>query len=171
MTFHLLVLRHAKSSWDDAALADHDRPLSARGVAAAEALRAYFQERELAPDLALCSTARRTQETLAALRLAAAAQLERGLYHASEGALITRLRELDDARARVLLVGHNPGLEALVRALTGAADEPAARRLTKGMKTGTLAELELPIASWRELEPAQGRLIRFTRPKDLREER
>jgi phosphohistidine phosphatase len=165
----LLILRHAKSSWDDPALADHDRPLAPRGVVAAAAMRAHFRARELAPDLTLCSTARRAQETLAALGLAAAPVLERGLYHAGEDALLERLRGVDDAQRCVLLVGHNPGLEALVRALTGAAKPRAARRLAKGLKTGALAELELPIERWQELKPGLGSLTRLTRPKDLKQ--
>lgn len=171
MTRHLLVLRHAKSSWRDASLADHDRPLSPRGIRAAAAMRGYFQERKLAPDFVLCSTAVRTHETLRALELESAVSIEADLYHASQDELIERLRDLDDAHRRVLLVGHNTGLELLVRMLAFEAEEQAARRLAKGLKTATLAELALPIASWNELRPGSGRLVRLTRPKDLKKER
>lgn len=171
MTRHLLVLRHAKSSWRDSSLADHDRPLSPRGIRAAAAMRSYFLERRLAPDLALCSTAVRAHETLVALELESATSVEADLYHASQDELIERLRDLEDAHRRVLLVGHNTGLELLVRMLAFEAEETAARRLAKGLKTATLAELALPIARWSELRPGTGRLVRLTRPKDLRKER
>ncbi len=166
---HLLLLRHAKSSWDDAALDDHDRPLSARGEAAARALGGYFARRALRPDLALCSSARRTRDTLAQLALDVPARFERALYLASHEALLARLARIDDEHRCVLLVGHNPGLADLVAALAGETRLVAARRLAKGMKTASLAELDLPLRHWEEIKPGVGRLVRLTRPKDLGE--
>jgi phosphohistidine phosphatase len=180
----LMLLRHAKSAWGDAELADHERPLAPRGERAAELVGVFLAQRGLVPDLVLCSTAMRTRQTLgrvlaqlgragaaekgashaAAAALAPEVRHERGLYLADAGALLERLRELPDERRRVLLVGHNPGLEDLARAL---ASEESAEALRAGLPTAALVELELPVGSWRALEPGAARLARMRRPKDL----
>src|SRR5689334_6927644 len=88
----LYLLRHAKSSWEDESLADHDRPLSARGRRAAYAVGRYLREHGIEPELVLCSSSTRTRETLA--RIGLSGQVEPGLYGASAGELLTRVREL-----------------------------------------------------------------------------
>jgi phosphohistidine phosphatase len=169
MTRRLLVLRHAKSSWDDANVADHDRPLNARGEAAARAMGRFLAHRAGPPALALVSTARRARETFDGLGLELPVSYERELYLAPCAALLARIAKLEDDVACALVIGHNPGLEELVCALTGEGRPRPRRRLEKGLKTATLAELALPIAHWSELAPGIGRLQRFTRPKDLRD--
>ena len=97
MSHRLLLLRHAKSSWDDAGLADHDRPLAKRGRRAAERVGAYLRTSDLLPDLVLCSSARRTQETLELLALGdREVRIEEGLYGAVEHELLDRVRQLSD---------------------------------------------------------------------------
>ncbi len=169
MTLRLLVLRHAKSSWSDADLADHDRPLNDRGEAAARAMGRFLGRRATQPGLALVSTARRARDTFDRLGLALPVRFEHELYLAPSGALLERLARVEDDAASVLLIGHNPGLEELVRSLTAEGRPRPRRRLEKGLKTATLAELSLPIEHWRDLTPGSARLVRFTRPKDLRE--
>ncbi len=111
----LWLLRHAKSSWDDPTLDDHDRPLSQRGRRACASLRRHCAASAVLPEVVLCSTATRARETLAALGGVLGDPeilLEDGLYLASAHGLLTRLRALDAESA--LLVGHNPGLQELV---------------------------------------------------------
>lgn len=112
----LHLLRHAKSSWDDPDLPDHDRPLTARGRKAASRLAARLDRHGIAPDLVLCSTATRAAETLQRLEGAlggAPTLVEDGLYHASATGLLERLSSVPDDVDELLVVGHNPGLADL----------------------------------------------------------
>ena len=148
----LYLLRHAKSSWDDASLDDHDRPLSGRGRRAADAIGRHLREHDIVPDLVLCSSAARTRETLA--RIGLDGTIERELYGASAYALLARVRALPPAAGSVLLIGHNPGIHDLAFALTGQPDEK--------YPTGALATIELD--DW---AARSGRLIAFVRPREL----
>ena len=124
---HIVVIRHAKSSWDDPPVADHDRPLSKRGRNALSRLRDHIEGLELRPDLVMCSSSRRTRETLAGIRPAlgrkARVESDRALYGAGAEQLVTELRRLDDQVTNVFLIGHNPGVADLVDLL--AADSVA----------------------------------------------
>ena len=181
----LLLLRHAKSSWDDPALSDHSRPLNARGRRAAAAMAGALRELGLAPQIVLVSSARRTLQTLDALGpLPGAPVIEAtdDLYLAPWTALLSALRGVPAELRSVLLVAHNPGLHDLVLALsaegrgtegTTAADpgsQPpdAAARLVEGYPTGTLCELAVS-APWAGLEAGGGRLVRLLCPGDLPE--
>lgn len=168
-TLHLL--RHAKSSWDDLRIRDHDRPLSERGERAASAMAAYLRQIGLAPGLVLCSSARRTVDTLAAVRAGLPEPLNvetsRSLYEVGGEALLERLRRVPDDTEELLLVGHNPGLEDLAAALAGPGSDQGARRaLSRKFSAGALASLEFD-GAWSALSPAGARLTRFITPKDL----
>lgn len=159
----LYVLRHAKSSWDDPTLADHDRPLARRGITAAPLIADHMRSEGIDPDVVLCSTARRTRQTLDLLGDAIPADsdvhIEPGLYGASTDALIARLRILPDTAERALVIGHNPGLEQLVSLLAG--DRPAK------FPTAALATLDAAIDRWSDLTNGCARLTAFVRPRDL----
>jgi phosphohistidine phosphatase len=163
----LLLLRHAKSSWDERGVADRDRPLSPRGRQAAEAVRGMMREMGLAPDLVLVSTARRTRETAEALEPWDETPLTEALdalYLAAAEELLATLRGVPATVRSVLLVGHNPGLHELALLLAGAqaqnlADEDM-RRLARGFPTAALAEFSMA-RPWAELEPGGGRLQRL----------
>ena len=162
----LLLLRHAKSSWDDPGLADEARPLAERGRRAADRLGAHLRERGLVPDRVLCSPAERTRQT-AARALDQPVELRPELYPGEPAALLAALSGLGDEVSCAMLIGHNPGLEELAVALCATGRPRALRRLRKGFKTGALAEIELDVPGWRQVAPGGGRLVRFTRPKDL----
>ena len=162
------VLRHAKSSWKDTALADHDRPLAGRGRRAATAMCEHLRAHGIEPELVLCSTARRALETLERLEPALGGrevQVERALYGASADALIARLRTLPASCESVLLIGHNPGSQEL--ALELARPRPERQALAFKFPTAALATLELPIDDWRLLGPGTAELTAFVRPRDL----
>jgi phosphohistidine phosphatase len=148
----LYLLRHAKSSWDDEGLADHDRPLSGRGRRAADAIGRYIREHGIEPELVLCSSSARTRETLA--RVGLEATIERDLYGATAHELLARVRALPPDLESVLLIGHNPGMHDLALALTG---EPGDK-----YPTGALATIELD--DW---TAASGRMAGFVRPREL----
>lgn len=167
----LLVLRHAKSSWADATTPDHERPLQGRGRRDAPAMAGYLVRAAPRPDHVLCSTALRARQTLEAVLDALSTPappvaLEPELYLAPAGRLLARLRRLPPAVGTCLLVGHNPGLEDLVRALAGGSEAKARARLAGGLKTATLAVLRLQ-TPWAQLEPGGARLEALVRPKDL----
>lgn len=166
---HIVVIRHAKSSWDDAAVADHDRPLSKRGRNALPLLRDHIAGLGLRPDVVLCSSSRRTCETLEGIRptLGRKARVETDpkLYGASAGHLISELRRLDDQVATVFLIGHNPGVEDLVDLL----DPGAARGSVEVEKfpTGAIAVLSTS-GPWSTLQPGKASLDSFWTPRPPR---
>jgi phosphohistidine phosphatase len=151
----LLLLRHAKSSWSDAALADHDRPLAPRGERAARVIASHFRSEQIRPALVLCSSARRTRDTLAALQPvlgpSAEVRIEDRLYGAGAAGILALLRTVDPAIPSVMVIGHNPGLEDLAVALAGDGTEAAVRQLRSKFPTGALATLELPTSGWPQL--------------------
>ena len=164
MNRRLLVLRHAKSSWDDESVPDHDRPLNRRGERDAPRMGRLLREERLLPGLALCSTAARARATLDLVLEAAAwrceVQARPALYGASPQEILAVLAEAPESVESVLVVGHNPGLEELVRDLTG---QPIT------LPTAALAALDCDCESWNGLAaPAsRARLAGFWKPKEL----
>ena len=169
MKRRLLLLRHAKSSWNEPDLPDRERPLAPRGRRAAAALGARLALRRVPIDRVLCSPARRTRETLALLALdpTIPVSFAEGLYLASARTLLTRLRRLSPRVRSVLVIGHDPGLDHLARVLAERGRANELKRLSQGFKTGALAELRVPEEGWRGLQSGSAYLERFTLPKDL----
>jgi phosphohistidine phosphatase len=164
----LYLLRHAKSSWKDTSLPDHDRPLAGRGRRAAKAIARHLHEQGLEPQLVLCSTARRARETLERIQPAlgsATVELEHDLYAASADALLERLRRVPDTVASVMLIGHNPGLQDL--ALDLARSPRTVSEVATKFPTAALATLEVPASNWHELDHKTAEIIAFVRPRDL----
>ena len=160
----LLILRHAKSSWDDSSLDDRDRPLNARGQRDAPRMGDLLRDERLVPDLIITSDAVRAHTTALAAAEAAGYRgevvVDPLLYHAEPGDVIEVLKAVTDADAgTVMIVGHNPGLEELIEQLTGEQlDVP----------TAALAQLAVPIEAWGELDAStRATLVRFWRPKAL----
>jgi phosphohistidine phosphatase len=160
----LHLLRHAKSSWDDPALADHDRPLAPRGLKASERIAEHVRRTKIAPELVLCSTALRTRQTLAALLPVLGSdveiRLEDELYEAGRHELLARVRQVDDAVSSLLVIGHNPTLHELALFLSGRAD------VLDRFPTGALATLAFP-ADWAVLDEGGAELQSFVVPREL----
>ncbi|AKS41093.1 SixA phosphatase family protein [Wenzhouxiangella marina] len=169
----LLLLRHAKSAWDTPGLRDHDRPLAPRGERAAPAMGAYFAGTDLRVDRIVSSTAARAWTTARLFQAAFDPRIElasrRDLYHADAMDILAIALEeaAGDDDARILLVGHNPGMHDLARALCGEGEPAAVDRLQTKLPTGALAEFELSLSSMTDRQSDSGRLLRFVRPKDL----
>jgi phosphohistidine phosphatase len=158
----LTLLRHAKSSWDDPTIADHERRLNARGRRDAASVGGYIRDQRITPDLVLCSSAQRARETLELLSVEGPEVLiEDELYGAVAADLLARLRRVDDPVTSVLLVGHNPGIEDLAVRL---AEEPD--RLVS-FPTAALADLWVPIATWDDLRPGVASVNAFVTPRTL----
>ncbi len=164
------LLRHAKSDWDAAAARDIDRPLNARGRDAARRLGGYFKFTTTMWDLVLCSPAVRTRETAMRIESALAAALDPvfddRLYMASSADLLALIRRLDDAYGSVLIIGHNPGLHDLARALLGATSGDAADDLRGKFPTGGYAEFTLE-GPWKRGAAGPAKLRRFITPRGL----
>ncbi len=163
----LLLLRHAKSSWrgDEG---DHERPLNARGEAAARFMAEHLAD-QAAADFVLCSTAVRAQATLARLGVAIACETrsERALYLAPEDRLLARLQAVEPEKQCVLLIGHNPGLQYLAAMLAGEADPGLAERIRAKFPTAALASFDLRPGDWQELGPSQVLAATLVTPKSL----
>ena len=159
----LLVQRHAKSSWKHPELSDHDRPLNKRGKRDAPRMGRLVAAQGLRPDVIVSSTARRARRTAEEVARHAgcegAVQLDRRLYLASPDEIVDVVRGVAGSARRVMVVGHNPGLEDLVARLAG-------RRET--LPTAALAALRLSIRSWTELTASTaGDLAGPWRPREL----
>lgn len=169
----LHLVRHAKSSRDDAGLDDFDRPLAPRGRKSAPTMARWMVENDVTPGLVLASTAKRCRETWALMRPAfkptPEVEFEDGLYLASAEELLDRVRRLPEKRHEVMLVGHNPGLHDLaLRLVSGHGIEHG--RLAEKFPTGALCTIDFGRASWRHTAAKSGQLIRFVRPVDIHED-
>lgn len=166
----LLLLRHASANPTEPGGDDHERTLSRKGCEEAELVAAQLAARGAAPSLILCSSARRAVETADRVSEALPArprrQVERELYMAGAATLLERLTQLRDAETAVLVVAHNPGIQALALRLAREGGERARSRLASRCPAGSLAVLALPVLRWVEVGRG-GRLDAFTRPGDL----
>lgn len=164
----LRLLRHAKSSWDEPGLDDHDRPLAPRGRRAATAIALHLDAGRQRPRLVVCSTARRARETLELILPvleAADVEFEPALYHASLERLRRLVAALPDSVDDVLVIGHNPGLQDLAvdLALPGALRD----RVEEKLPTGALVTLEGPMDRWDELAGGDATIAGLVLPREL----
>jgi phosphohistidine phosphatase len=159
----LLLMRHAKSSWDAEGLADFERPLNARGLRDAPLVGGHLRARKFRPDLILSSPAERARKTAALVAEAAgfeAARLrhDERIYEASAARLVEVVSQIEEDAESVMLVGHNPGMEQLLQLLTGE---------TRRMTTAAVALVTLDIEKWGKAREQAGRLEWHVRPKEL----
>ncbi len=166
----LYVLRHAKSSWEDPGLEDHERPLAPRGRRAAKVLAEHVRSSGIEPRVVLCSSARRTRETLEGVAPPGEWLIEPDLYAASAGAVLARLQELPDAVESAMVIGHNPAMQVLVMRLASMRDGPnedsGLGEIQRKFPTGSLATLSFG-GAWRKLAPGNAELVAYVRPKQL----
>ena len=157
----LYILRHAKSSWDNPLLADFERPLNKRGLDAAPMIGEIIYKNRFNPELILSSPAKRAKQTAVLVREVGAIKPEirydERIYEASPQTLVQIISELGEESDSSLLVGHNPGLEGLIRFLTGE---------TQTMPTAALAVIDLNVENWAEITVECGTLKKLIRPMD-----
>jgi len=159
----LLILRHAKSSWDNSNLADHARPLNDRGKTDAPRMGRLLQTEDLVPDLIIASSAERALKTAELVALNCDYENEikvtRQFYLADPETYLEVLAGVDERYQRVMVVGHNPGMEELVEELTGESVR---------MATAALAHVQFNIARWQDLTPGTtAKLQAVWLPKEL----
>jgi phosphohistidine phosphatase len=163
----LYLLRHAKSSWDDPTLPDHERPLAPRGRRDGKRIAEHLRRQEIEPELVLCSAAVRTRETLERLRPAlgsATVVVEDELYGASADRLLARIRLVPGEVESLMVIGHNPGLHELALVLASNGDELG--RLEEKFPTAALATLALA-EPWGRVAPGGATLTAYVVPKQL----
>jgi phosphohistidine phosphatase len=165
----LWLLRHAKSSWDDQALADHERPLSSRGERDAERMCAYLADEAIRPAIVVCSSALRARQTFAKVLESLGTELdvriEPELYTFDVAGLLERLQMVPDDVSSVMLVGHNPAIHDLTLLLAGRGADLA--DVQEKFPTCGLIEIELPPTPWSDIGPGVGTLTRFVSPRSL----
>jgi phosphohistidine phosphatase len=158
----LFLLRHAKSSWQNEGQPDSERPLNERGKRAAPLIGKFMRQQKMRPDLILCSPAERARQTIALVGAAAAFKAElrydERIYAATAARLFAVVSQIDESACRVLIVGHNPGLEELLESLTGEIQH---------MPTAALAHLTLGVEKWADAGEQSGELVRLVKPKEL----
>lgn len=171
MRRHLMLVRHVKSAWNDVSLADHDRPLAARGAEAIPRLRDHLAQAAHPPELVLCSTSRRTVDTFEGIRAALAqhahVQFEQGVYDASADSLLGRLQLVDSGIGCAMVIGHNPTVQDLVMLLVRAGDTDMRAQLAAKLPTGAAVTLSFD-GAWRELGAGTARLDDLFMPRPPR---
>lgn len=158
----LFILRHAKSSWENAEWSDFDRPLNERGLKTAPLMGKIIFDNHFQPEAIVSSPAERAAQTAIlikqAARLEAGIEFDEGIYEASPLKLVQVISRLDESKKSAMLVGHNPGLEGLIKVLTGEI---------QAMPTAALAVITLNINSWNEIRAGCGKLQTLLRPKEV----
>jgi len=160
---NLLIVRHAKSSWGNSYLSDHERPLNSRGKADAPRMGQLLKEMDLTPDLIISSTAKRAMATAKAVALSSGyeneIQFTRDFYHADSDTYLELLHTVSNENDCVMVVGHNPGVQELVTWFTD---------VNTHFTTANIAHVQLPIQSWQEMdEEVTGKLVNLWRPKEI----
>ncbi len=169
----LYLQRHAKSSWADTGLDDHERPLNGRGRDACRRLARHWRKADIRPEMVLCSDAARTRETFE--RIAERLKAEPppvtfvpALYLAEPETILEVVAAQPAKLHRLMVVGHNPGLEELAQLMIGDGDPADVGRLVDKFPTGALATLDFGAArGWRDLKPRAARLTAYVIPAEL----
>ena len=164
------LLRHAKSSWADSEICDFDRPLKRRGIKAAQEMGHELRRREVAFDLVLASPAKRIVETLACFEQgygrSLGSRFERGIYEASALSLWQIIERASNGADSLLLVGHQPGLQALATMVASRSD-PRHREIRDYFPTAAFAMIAFDADDWRGIEPGTGRVELYLTPRAL----
>lgn len=166
----LILWRHAKSSWDNPGLADHDRPLNGRGRHAAPLVADLLATRDLLPARIVCSTALRARETLSVLlpllRRDVEIDITRDIYEAGPQDLLDLVRDQPDTARRLMVIGHNPTFEGVASALI--APKPLSPEASGAVfPTAAAAVISFDVDRWNAIAPGNGSLEIFVRPRDL----
>lgn len=171
MPKRLILLRHAKSAWDNPSVADFDRPLSSRGRKAAPVVGAWLARRGLVPGLVLCSSARRAAETLdlasAGWQTKPTVRKLKTLYLAMPREMLRRLQAVGREPDVVMLVGHNPGIADLANWLCSQGKAEHRANLARKFPTGAVAVIDFDVEDWAEVDAETGTLVEFATPKQI----
>lgn len=159
----ILLMRHAKSSWKNPNLADHDRPLNNRGKRDAPRMGEWLNQEDLVPDILLCSSATRAKMTVDGFLETSAFEGEvkylRSLYHGGAEDFFEALITLPVEINYPMIIGHNPGMEYFIESICGVHER---------MPTSAIAVIQLSVDKWSEIHgEVKGELISLWRPKEI----
>jgi phosphohistidine phosphatase len=167
----LILLRHAKSAWDNSSLADFDRPLSTPGRKAAPIIGAYLARRGMVPGLVLTSSAKRAAETLdlvsAGWQVKPTVRKLKSLYLAMPREMLRRVQAIGREPDCVMLVGHNPGIADLANWLCSLGEMEHRGNLAHKFPTGAVAVIDFMVEDWAEVDAETGKLVDFATPKQI----
>jgi phosphohistidine phosphatase len=167
----LILLRHAKSAWDNPSIADFERPLSNRGRKASPLVGAYLARRSFVPGLVLSSSAKRASETLdlasAGWQTKPTIRKLKSLYLAMPREMLRRVQAVGREPDCVMLVGHNPGIADLANWLCGHGKAEQRAGLARKFPTGAVAVIEFDVEDWADVDAETGRLVDFATPKQI----
>lgn len=168
---NLLLLRHAKSSWENLSLVDFQRPLNDRGRDAATRMAAYMADHMPLPDRILCSTAQRTRETLSAFVKVYAHEYEvsfmRDLYMATPTVLMGDIQACEPETETLMIIAHNPGLEELACVLANDLKGDHIQDMVTKYPTAACAHFRFEAQDWTDVKMGQGQLVTFIKPRSL----
>lgn len=162
MTLNLILMRHAKSSWDDPTLADFDRPLNGRGAASAKAMGDWMRTAGHVPDVAVSSSSTRTGQTFAGLGFDLPVAFMRTLYHAGPAVMMDVLR--GQTAGTVLMLGHNPGIAEFAERLVSA---PPPHPRFADYPTGAVTVITFDAGGWNDIGWRSGQPIDFAIPREI----
>jgi len=159
----ILFMRHAKSAWGAQYASDFERPLNARGQRDAPMMAAFLAQHDLLPQYIVSSPAQRARLTAEFVAKEARFQgqldFDRRIYLASPNMLLAVIHDFPEEIDRGMIVGHNPGMEDIIRLLGGGSVR---------MPTAAIASLRLYADRWSEVQPGQAHLQWLIKPKILR---
>jgi phosphohistidine phosphatase len=160
----LLIMRHAKSSWDGGDLADFERPLNSEGIKTAQFMGNLIYRTGLQPTLIIASPAKRAKQTAVLIKASAEInnQIEyvEKVYEASPTTLLNVVFGFRDKHESIILIGHNPGIESFIRFLTGEK---------QAMSAGSIAKINLDVEMWSDIDENCGQFELMLRPEDTSE--
>lgn len=167
----LLLLRHAKSDWNRPELADFERTLNDRGRRSAPLMGRHIASEGNVPDKVLCSSSRRTRETLGLLVPFLDREMDirilRGLYDASEGDYLEIIRKYGGSADTLMVLGHNPAMQDTALRLAGSGNSELAGEISGKFPTAGLAVMDFEVPDWSKLKEKSGKIVAFFRPKDI----
>lgn len=166
----LILMRHAKSSWNADDRADHDRTLSSRGRDAAPKMGQWLKRQMLRPEMLLCSTAARVSETYALIRPSLPADTpvleKKKLYMALPREILAEIAKVGADIGTLMVIGHNPGIGSLAHWLAGQGEKQDLARIGEEFPTAAIAVIDFDVDSWRDVDGEAGTLRHFATPKD-----
>ena len=168
---HLILMRHAKSSWSNDDLEDHERPLNPRGQTGAQAMAGWLKNLNATPNAALVSDATRTRETWQILshkmRLNFEAKISSELYLAGPDQLLSAIQHLPESSDRAIVIAHQPGMSALIKMLSDGSEPASRSRAYSHFPTCATALIDIPVENWSQLDFGKGVFMRFSSPNEL----
>lgn len=170
----LLLMRHAKSSWEDTDLPDEARPLNARGRAAAAVMASWIKDRGDIPDVVITSSATRSRETWEQIAKAlgktkAKVIVAKNLYSSGPSEMLSTLQDVPKSAKTVLMIGHQPVVSSFARKLANGSTPASCARAYKKFPTGAIAVIEPHAKSWKKTKFGEADFKRFAVPKEVAE--